>query len=262
MNRRTFLGGLGLLAVGSTTAGLVKNEGDIDTTISDGKHLAGGVTKMTYEDGTTEFGLLTDFEKVSWLDHGDLEIHFKDDPDMMQWGLISQEPEREIIETGFPPQYGGRKTVRLRDRYPLQPGTLKLIGAKYEQADDSRFGMEADRTSTVTFPIEPEVSIVNAQPASDSERVQLTIKNTGTTPTPVKGAKITGVPTEDNRYEIFQDGSVFLLPNESTTVLSRRPVLASESCTYPEQFDASLYTSDQLVWNQTATLSNATENRC
>lgn len=261
MLRRAFLGSVGVAAAGGTV-GLLKNSGDVNDTVQDAKELAGGTVKVTHDDGTTEFGLLSGgFEKVSWHENGDLLINFADDPEMAEWGLVSPEPERNLLASGTPAEFGGTKRANLRGNYPLSPGEYLLIGAKLSKSDDNWMGVESERTGKVTFSVKPNIVLESAKPAENPAYAELTLKNTGTAPVPVKGAKITGVPHDDYRYEFFEEGETFLLPSETTKVRSRKPVFATDSCPkHPDRINVSLYTADSQIWNQTINLQPSEKN--
>lgn len=259
MKRRTFLGATGLLAVGGTTAGLVKNRGNVDATISDGKHLIGGWAKMTYKNGTTEFGTLSDeFSKISWAENGDLIVHFVDNHDMTKWKLLGPRPERKVIHSGDPPRHQGKRRVSLN--HPLSSGSYQLVGKK--------LGLNTDEvTSRVSFPIRPTVKVLRAEPDISPDQARLEVKNTGTAPVKLSGVKITETPSGGSKQRLFERGVVLVLPGETRKVTSREKVFVSSkenSCLeYPDEINVSLYDSGEQIAAAKTRVTNVTDtNDC
>jgi hypothetical protein len=257
MKRRTFLASVGVLGIGGATAGLVKNEGDVDETIEDSKRLAGGAVTVTLDDGTTIFGLTSGgFEKVSWADNGDLLVNFEDNPDMHEFAVVGPEPEKNVIATGTPDPYGGQ--VRVNMNYPLEQGEYTIFGAKM---DISGQAWEVDRTGTVKFPVNSQLEVVEVTQADDETNADITLRNTGTAPIQALGVAFEGIPNvfaED--YMGFKNGEKpLLLPDEETVVTSSRdPFLKENGVSVPNQYNVSVISGDrESTWNATVSTESA-----
>ena len=255
MNRRSFLGLIGVVATGSTGWAFYDNNGDTTATKDDLGKLAS--TFVTYTDryGETQFGMLNGgYNKASWAEDGDLAITFEDEPPMMEWYLLSPDDELRgenpsVLRSGTPPTFGGTTTITLR--YPLKTGEYRLTGAKIVRDDESLLGVSSERTGTVSFPVSLELDLLDIGPHPETpQQAQLKLENTGTAPFYAAGVKFSEeVPgVGDRRHEFFAEGKTLLLPNEQATVTTRRPPFAvpnTDDAKEPNSYSVSIWAHEE-----------------
>lgn len=185
------------------------------------------------------------YEYAEWTDGGDLLINFTDQPPMDQWYLIGPEPERQVLASGQPPQFGGSETVSLE--YPIQPGEYILTGATVRLDPDNVLAADSERTGNARLDVTPELALLDVSPHGDgSGRAKLTLKNVGSSPYKTTGARFSAdVPgSGTTNYEWFQDGEQLLIPDDGLVgVTSSRPfVVPGEGAVrVPDAYDVGVW---------------------
>lgn len=201
--------------------------------------------------GTRRFDLgAGGYQYAEWTADGRLEIGFYDDPPMQEWYLVGPKPERELLASGTPPTFGGTRTVGLA--YPIQPGQYLLTGAKVVANPDTFMGMEAERTGTARFSVEPDVWLAAVESAGENGmQAALTVRNVGSCPVRLEGVKFgEAVPGSGTRQFIgFVDGPRRLIPGDAVTVVSEMwPFQNGEEVRVPESFEVGLWAAEQPFW--------------
>lgn len=154
---------------------------------------------------------------AEWVGGTTLEITFDDNPPMHRWYLIGPAPERRLIESGSPPRNGGTRRVDLE--LPIQAGEYRLTGAEVDLQPE-QIGASSEQTGTASFRVTDDIRLMGVEPLGDgSGRAELTVRNTGSCPLEVAGARFSpAVPgTGTRKYAFFEDAATLLLPNESHT---------------------------------------------
>lgn len=210
----------------------------------------GGIGQPT---GQRRFNLSAGgYDAVEWLDDGRLRITFQDDPPMQEWYLVGPKPERKVLASGRPPNFGGTRTVALN--HPVSVGEYLLTGAKIEADPDSIMGMEAERTGTARFTVEPDLLLTAVEASGeDGYRAQVTVRNVGSAPYRVEGVKFgDSVPgTGTWNFMGFRSEPPVLVPTNAVTLTSdEKPFYnpETESQTVPETFRVGIWAHEQAFW--------------